>query len=227
MQGNQGLEALAALCGGQIDAPTEGRLTNGSGVAGAASSSSSRGPAVMGAQQTQAVQHAFLAAPKTNTQFSQQFPLQNLTPQQWQHALAATVQQGGGSNPALSAQNFLLNAGLVPQQQQQQQQQQQNVSNNTGMQAIQQLVYFQMLQRAQSTQSKVVPQHSAPAQHSAPTVNGGGNGGISFTDQAQQAILMALAAGKMHQLPQTNGKFTTILLCFQQSSPALTVKKRS
>jgi hypothetical protein len=200
MQGNQGLEALAALCGGQIDAPTEGRLTKGNGAAGAGSSSSLRGPSVIGAQQAQAVQHALLAAARSNTQVTQQFPVQNLTPQQWQQAVAATVaQQGGGSNPALAAQNFLLTAGLVPQQQQQQQQQH-NVSNNTGMQAIQQLVYFQMLQQAQA---KLAPQHPAP------TMNGGGNGGIAFTDQAQQAILMALAAGKAQQRPQTNGKFIT------------------
>jgi hypothetical protein len=202
MQGNQGLEALAALCGGQIDAPTEGRLANGSGGACAASSSSMRGPAVNGAQQTQVVQHALLAAARGNTQLTQQFQTQNFTPQQWQQVLTATVkQQGGGSNQTLAAQNFLVNAGLVPQQQQQQQQQQQNVSNNTGLQAIQQLFYFQMLQQAQA---KLAPQHSAP------TMNGGGNGGISFTDQAQQAILMAFAAGKVQQRPQTNGKFINI-----------------
>ena len=204
MQGNQGLEALAALCGGQIDAPTERRVANGSGEVCAASSSSLRGPAVIGAQQTQAVQHAFLPSARGNTQLNQQFSLQNLTPQQWQHALATAVApQGGGSNPSMTAQNF-LSANMVPQQQQQQQQQQQNVSNNTGLQAIQQLLYFQMLQQGQAKQA---PQNSTPAQHSAQTMNGGSNGGISFTDQAQQAILMALAAGKVQQRPRTNGKF--------------------
>jgi hypothetical protein len=231
MQGNQGLEALAALCGGQTDAPIEGRLArlaNGSVAAGGAPSSSSCGPAVIGAQQSQsqAVQHAILhaaaaAARGNNTQLTQQFPLQNLTPQQWQQALAATVaQQGGGLNPALTAQNFFLTAGVVPQQQHQQQQQQQNVSNNNaGLEAIQKLVYFQMLQQQQQ-QTKLAPQHSAPAM----------NGGISFTDQAQQAILMAIAAGKVQQRPQTNGKFPhhyLMQLCLLQSGPLLllTIKK--
>ena len=98
MKGNQGLEALAALCGGQNDAPTEearaaGRVASQSGDSSQQSQDSTR-----------------------DQLSSQQSPLQNVTPQQWQQAIAAAAAlQGGGVNPSLAAQSFLL--GGLPSQQ--------------------------------------------------------------------------------------------------------------
>ena len=106
MKGNQGLEALAALCGGQSDAPTEeaAALNDSQG----SSSSRSNVPAT---SQTPLDQATILQAQQRQAG-NQQSPLQNLTPQQWQQALAATAAlQSHGVNPAIAAQNILVSAG--------------------------------------------------------------------------------------------------------------------
>ena len=95
MKGNHGLEALAALCGGQSDAaPDEAR------AASRAKSGDS--------QQSQ-------ESARQNP--NQQSPQQNMTQQQWQKIVASfSALQNGGMNPSLVAQSFLL-GGLPAQTQ--------------------------------------------------------------------------------------------------------------
>jgi hypothetical protein len=188
MKGNQGLEALAALCGGRSDAPTETRRDD------VAMSSSSHSDDTSGSrahhgnvrqldqQQNIGFQQALAQIQLT----SQQNPLNNVSPQQWQQAIAAAATlQGGAMNPTLTAQSILLSAGLSP-----------HVlgGDNTFMQ---QLALRQYVQAAQ---------HSA---QQAAQLNAGAKGVAGF-DQNQQAVIMALAAGKGQQLHQVHGTF----LCY-------------
>lgn len=95
MKGNHGLEALAALCGGQSDAaPEEARAAS---RAKSGDSQQSQEPAMQNP--------------------NQQSPLQNMTQQQWQKIVAqVSALQNGGMNPSLVAQSFLL-GGLPAQTQ--------------------------------------------------------------------------------------------------------------
>jgi hypothetical protein len=120
MKGNQGLEALAALCGGQSDAPTEdGRAAH---HLGAQSGNSSALTAALtsalssSSQQSQTNQDAVRQS-GIGSLSNQQATLQNVAPQQWQQAIAAAAAfQGGAVNPTFGAQGFLLSAGLPSQQ---------------------------------------------------------------------------------------------------------------
>jgi hypothetical protein len=104
MKNSQGsLEALAALCGTQSDAQAEARKRENHD----ASSRASHGNTGSSSSTAQVNQEAAVTT-------SQQSSLQGLTPQQWQHALAAAAalqqtqsQQANGVSPAL-AQSLLL-----------------------------------------------------------------------------------------------------------------------
>jgi hypothetical protein len=213
MKGNQGLEALAALCGGQSDVPTE-EVASTSMVLGArqAAANAAQAPdqaAGALAQQRQAAQAT-----------QQQTALLSLTPQQWQ-ALAVTLQSGGVNSAlglALAAQQQAQQQAQQHAQQQQQAQhqaqqqavqaqqqavqaqqqaaqaQQQKLGENAAIVAMQQLAYFQYIQ--------------AQARFAAQTMVGTtSNAAVSLVDPAQQAIALALA-GKSHQQqrPQQHGE---------------------
>lgn len=178
MKGSQGLEALAALCGGQKDAPTE--EARAAGRLAAQSSDSS--------QQTQ--DSTKQTTGQLHDQFSsQQSPLQNVTPQQWQQAIAAAAAlQGGGVNPSLAAQSFLL-GGLSSQQ---------HLSDNS-FSTMQKLAYHQY----------VKAQANLTAQQAAQSLTNAGK--AAFGDQSQQALLMALAGGKTNPFSHIHGKY--LVLC--------------
>ena len=179
MKGSQGLEALAALCGGQKDAPTEearaaGRLASQSSDSSQQTQDSTR--------QTTGQLHDQLSS-------QQQSPLQNVTPQQWQQAIAAAAAlQGGGVNPSLAAQNFLL--GGLPSHQ--------HISDNS-FSTMQKLAYHQY----------VKAQANLTAQQAAQSLTNAGK--AAFGDQSQQALLMALAGGKTNPFSHIHGKY--LLLC--------------
>ena len=183
MKGNQGLEALAALCGGQSDAPTEDAATT---ALNEAHGSSSR-LAVPSTAQNPLLDQSTLLQTQQRQNGTQQSPFQGITAQQWQQALAATAAlQSHGVSPAIAAQNILLTAGLAAQQQQQQQQQ--SLGENAAAAAMQQLAYYQYLQ--------------AQAKYAL----GGGSNGVSLVDQTQQAALALALAGKTQQQNQSIGK---------------------
>lgn len=178
MKGNQGLEALAALCGGQSDAPTDdSRRSNNRGSKSAETSAASRTSSSNG-QQAQATQDSALQQALRQTPLSsQQSPLQNVTQQQWQQAIAAAAAlQGGGVNPALAAQSFLL-SGLSPQQ---------SLGDSHFSAMQQQLSFHQFIQ----AQAKLTAQQAA--------LTGAGKAGAF--GESPQALMMALAAGKAQQL---------------------------
>ena len=107
MKGNQRLEALAALCGGQSDAPVEQNTANSSLTAKPAEAHAGNNT-----QQSQSSVDSMIQQ-RQNPLATQQSPIQNVTQQQWQQAIAAAAAlQGGGVNPALAAQSFLLSSGL-------------------------------------------------------------------------------------------------------------------
>ena len=184
MKGNQGLEALAALCGGQTDAPTD-QARGSSSSASEVVSSGSRGAQ---AQQSQSFQDSVLQQGQRQNPLSTQSPLQNVTQQQWQQAIAAAL-QGNGVNPALAAQSLLLSSPGFS-------------SPENTFSPMQQLAFHQYMQ----AQAKLSAQQAALA------------AGGSFGDQGQQALLMALAAGKAQQLQHVQGelisKFTLRYLVF-------------
>ena len=185
MKGNQGLEALAALCGGQSDAPTEesralnslrGTQANESAtVAALGTSGQARQPQ---SNQESALQQAQRQNPLSNAQSA----LQNVSQQQWQQAIAAAAAlQGNTMNQTLAAQSLLLSAGLPTQQ----------PLGENAFSAMQQLALHQYVQ----AQAKLTAQQAA-----AQTLVAGGKAGIAFGDQNQQALMLALAAGKAQQL---------------------------
>ena len=185
MKGNQGLEALAALCGGQTDAPTD-QARGSSSSASEVVSSGSRGA------QAQQSQSSVLQQGQRQNPLSTQSPLQNVTQQQWQQAIAAAAAlQGNGVNPALAAQSLLLSSPGFS-------------SPENTFSPMQQLAFHQYMQ----AQAKL------SAQQAAQSLASGG----SFGDQGQQALLMALAAGKAQQLQHVQGelisKFTLRYLVF-------------
>ena len=194
MKGNQGLEALAALCGGQSDAPTEdtrGTSHVGGGEGTTTGAPSSRTPLMNGTQVASAAQQGLQGGQRQNNQVSQQFPFQNMTQQQLQQALAASnALQRAGVNPAVAVQNLLVSAGLMPQQQ--------NMDSAT-LAAMQQLAYNQIVQ----AQAKLAMQQAQAAIATS-------SGGVSLTEQAQQALAMALAAGSAQQRLQVQGKPTRL-----------------
>eukprot|EP00339_Tiarina_fusa_P001128 CAMPEP_0117059368 /NCGR_PEP_ID=MMETSP0472-20121206/41233_1 /TAXON_ID=693140 ORGANISM="Tiarina fusus, Strain LIS" /NCGR_SAMPLE_ID=MMETSP0472 /ASSEMBLY_ACC=CAM_ASM_000603 /LENGTH=559 /DNA_ID=CAMNT_0004777037 /DNA_START=88 /DNA_END=1767 /DNA_ORIENTATION=- len=185
MKGNQGLEALAALCGGQSDAPTESTRDD------VAMSSSSHSEGTSGSrtthsgnvrqldhQQEAALQQALAQNPLIS---NQQNPLNNVSPQQWQQAIAAAAAlQGGAMNPTLTAQSILLSAGLSPHA----------LGGDNAF--MQQLALHQYVQAAKASAQQAA-QLSASAK------------GVGGLDQNQQAVIMALAAGKAQQLHQSHG----------------------
>lgn len=193
MKGNQGLEALAALCGGQSDAPTEdGRNVNRLGnqssnsaaltaaLTSALSSSSQQSQSNQDSQRQQGM----------GTLSNQQTNLQNVTPQQWQQAIAAaTALQGGGVNPTLAAQTLLLSAGLPSQQH----------LNDNSLATMKQLAYQQYVQ----ARANMTAQQAAQA-----LSNGGGQGGFN---ESQQALIMALAGGKGNPFSGVHGTFRFLL----------------
>lgn len=185
MNNTQGsLEALAALCGTQSDAQTEARKRDGSSRASHGNTGSSSSTAQVNQE----------AAVTT----SQQSPLQGLTPQQWQHALAAAAalqqtqsQQANGVNPAL-AQSLLL-PGLPTQ----------GLANST----MEQFALHRYLQQAKVS----VAQQAMLAQSL---------GGFS---DPNHALVLALA-GKAQQLHwQGNGELTIpgVYLCFYNGAAHL------
>lgn len=170
MKGNQGLEALAALCGGQSNAPTsgngakgsQGRASGGSGI-----ETSQTAP------QSISVQDAVSQAGQRQAALStQQSALAGVNQQHWQQALA-TALQGNGMNHALGAQNLLL-SGLSPQ----------GLGEST-FSTMQQLALHQYVQ----AQAKLSAAQQAAAAQS-----------LAFGDPNQQALMMALAAGKVNQM---------------------------
>jgi hypothetical protein len=189
MKGNQGLEALAALCGGQTDAPTEiARRANKSREEAVAQ----LGTSSHGTQQSQPAQASVLQPSQRQNPSAnqQQSALQNVTQQQWQQAIAAAAAlQGGGVNPALAAQSFLMSGGLS----------QHNQGENT-FSTMQQLAFHQYVQAQANHTAQQASQLSNQA-------------GKAFGDQGQQAIMRAFATGNAQQLQQVHGKLHYISLC--------------
>lgn len=182
MKGNQGLDALAALCGGQTDAPTvESKGVNEIGAQRGESASQ------ISSQQAQSSQDSALQARQLAGQVpGQQSPLQNMTQQQWQQAIAAaTALQGGGVNQSLAAQSLLLSAGYTPQQ---------HISDNS-FSTMKQLAYHQYVQA----------QANITAQQASQSLASGGKG--AFGDQSQHALIMALAGGKSNPFSNAQGTF--------------------
>jgi hypothetical protein len=184
MKGNQGLEALAALCGGQSDAPTESArddvVMSSSSHSDGMSGSRSHGGNVrpLDKHQEAALQQALAQNPLGN----QHNPLNNVSPQQWQQAIAAAAALHGGSmNTTLTAQSILLSAGLSPHA----------IGGDNAF--MQQLALHQYVQAAKA---------SAQQAQLAASVKG-----VAGLDQNQQAMIMALVAGKAQQLHQGHGKF--------------------
>jgi hypothetical protein len=103
MKGNQGLEALAALCGGQSDAPTQYGVSRGP-----TETTQGQGGTPGGSNSTNlGASHDTL--PTMSQQLVQQSPLHNLTQQQWQQALAAvSALQGNGGGQSSLAQSLLM-----------------------------------------------------------------------------------------------------------------------
>lgn len=175
MKGNQGLEALAALCGGQSEAPTENKGTR------LADSSSQRrdGPSGSGGNNFGASQQGSSTTSQRQSPLAQQSPLHNLTQQQWQQAVAAASSlQSSGANQSSLAQSLLL-SGLTPQ----------GLGDNTY--SVMQQYAFQLYSQAQAKLSAA--QQAATVQSLGP-----------FGDANQHALVMALA-GKAQQLQQSRG----------------------
>ncbi len=191
MKGNQGLEALAALCGGQSDAPTEtGMMVTGSGQS-VASVGSTGGNSLSAHQRQTAQDMAHQASQRQTPMTSQQSPLHNLTQQQWQQALAAAAAlQNNGVTPSL-AQNLLF-SGISTQ----------GLGENA-YSAMQQYAFGQYVQ-AQAKLSAA--QQTALAQSLS-----------AYSDPSHQALVLALSAGKgqqvQHQVQQARGEFVKPLLC--------------
>jgi len=122
MKGNQGLEALAALCGGQSETGNKGSNVEGRRDAVMGSSTGSHNSNNSGSHQSQSAQESNQIQASFPIQQSQ---LQNLTPQQWQQALSA-LQNNNGANQSALAQSLLL--------------------SGIGGQAVQQLAYQQLAQ---------------------------------------------------------------------------------
>eukprot|EP00980_Cylindrotheca_fusiformis_P019921 scaffold7017_cov134-Cylindrotheca_fusiformis.AAC.16 len=187
MKGNQGLDALAALCGGQSDAPTEdGR--NGSNIGGQSGNPSAFAAALSAAlsssnQQSQQNQDA-QRQQGMGSLSNQQINLQNITPQQWQQAIAAvTALQGGSANPSVTAQNYAMSSGLPSHQQ----------TNDNSLATMKQLAYRQYVQ----AQANMTAQQAAQS-----LSNAGMKGGFS---ESQQALIMALTGGKGNPFSNLQG----------------------
>lgn len=186
MNSSQGsLEALAALCGTQSDAQMDGRKHENRD--GSPNTSSVHAGNICSSSQVNS--EAAVAA-------SQQSPIQGLTPQQWQHALAAAAalqqsqtHQANGVSPAL-AQSLLL-PGLSTQ--------------GVGSNAMEQLALHRYLQQAKvSAAQQVVLAQSLG----------------SFTDP-NHALVLALA-GKAQQLHwQGNGEFSAAKCCWCGCCPCI------
>lgn len=191
MKGNQGLEALAALCGGQSDVPTEGRVQNRDAAAAPANKNGSNS---VGAQHQQVPQDASLQSSQRQTPMpNQQSPLAGLSAPQWQQAIAAiSALQNSGVSPSL-AQN-LRHSGISSQG-----------LGESNFSAMQQYALQQYMQ-AQAKLSQA--QQAALAQ----SLGAYGN------NNQQQALMIALAAGKaQQQLQHARGKFiatTTFFVSF-------------
>jgi hypothetical protein len=179
MKGSQGLEALAALCGGQSEAPIT--VTSSTSTILPVYNSSA-------AQQTifQAAQRAATASSQQQQQ-SQQYPLSNLKPPQWQQfmATATAALQSSGVNPTLAVHNFLLAAAA---------QNSPPPVDNSAFAAMQQMAYLQYTQ----AQANVAAQQQAVQQQAVQTM--AGNVNVDPT----QAMAMALA-GKAQQQQRTQG----------------------
>jgi hypothetical protein len=185
MKGNQGLEALATLCGGQTDAPMDEsrarRLGAQSGDSTSLTSSQQAQPSLDSARQKGQL-HIPVAG--------QQSPLHNVTPQQWGQAIAAAAAlQTNGVNPSLAAQSLLLSAGLSPSQH----------LGDGSFSKMKQLAYHQYVQA----------QANLSAQQAAQSLASSGNS--AFGDQSQHALIMALAGGKTNPFSNIHGTFSKSL----------------
>lgn len=185
MNGNQGLEALAALCGGQSDVPTEaGRRFSESAPSDITSAAGSNNSNMNNLGTSEASNTSQRQSPMV-----QQSPLHNLTQQQWQQAVAAaTALQGNGVSQSSLAQSLML-SGLP------------GLGDNT-YSAMQQYAFQQYIQ----AQAKLSAAQQAASAHQSMGAQSMG----AFGDANQQALVMALAAGKTQQLQQSRGKFDEI-----------------
>jgi hypothetical protein len=183
MKGNQGLEALAALCGGQSNAPMkDARAADGFG-----SYYNDTATPTLGPQQSLSAQDAVHYPGQR--QPPQQSPLQNVTQRQWQQAIAAAAAlQGNGVNPALAAQSFLLSAGMSSKPQQ--------TLGDNAFSTMQQLAFQQYVQQQASLSAQQAAQLSAQQPKT----------GVQFGDQGQHALMMALSAGKSQQMQHVHGE---------------------
>lgn len=187
MKGNQGLEALAALCGGQSDVPTEdGRAAHHLGPkSGNSKALSAALTSALSSSNQQSQTHKDAVRQSGLGSLSNpQGTLQNVAPQQWQHAIAAAAAfQGGAVNPTFGAQGFLLSAGLPSQQH----------LNDNSLATMKQLAFQQYVQ-AQATFT---------AQHAAQSLST--NAGKGTFNESHQALIMALAGGKANPFSHVHG----------------------
>ena len=178
MKGNQGLEALAALCGGQPAAATDSdkmrvsEIARGQDITSVLSSSGNS---------LAAPQDALSSSQRPNPMIHQS-PLPGLTQQQWQQAVAAaSALQNNGVTQASLAQSLLLQ-GLS--------------SQGLGEYANSAMQQYAFQQYVQAQAKLSAAQQAATAQ----TLG-------AFGDANQQALVMALTAGKAQLLQQSRGKF--------------------
>ncbi|CAB9499540.1 expressed unknown protein [Seminavis robusta] len=219
MNGNQGLEALAALCQGETAAATNN--DNSTQVNSTENGATVSAGAVLNHPQSPTAQQPTLQA---GAAIQQATTAEGLARQQWQQAMAAAAAIGAGSaatanvpapaptaNGLTTAQSLaILSAGALQQAALQQQQQQQqaaaqlqpppqqpkpNLDPNAALAAMQQLAYFRYIQ--DQTTAAV---GKFAAQNAAANMN-------PLLQSNPQAVALALA-GHAQQLQQHFGDAT-------------------
>jgi hypothetical protein len=192
MKGNQALEALANICGGEVP-PTENNNSNSASSSSNNNNGAQQQPANLASQHQALIQAAQQQLSQQSQQHSHQHQLPALTAQQVQQALAALQGSSGvgsnnNNNPA-SALSFLFGAG-VPQAHSQPSAAPAAAAAPMG---IEQLAYFQLLQQAQQQQR-----------------------GVAVSPE-QQALLMALQTGAFSRAnpATTSGKSYVLLFDVQ------------